>query len=57
MNPNPEPTAPDPDDVEEWHFDGTECPLCGGQGKILGKMCRRMWIRCRDCGHDYSREV
>lgn len=47
----------DPDDAEEWHFDGTECPLCGGPGTILGKMCRRLFIRCRNCGMDYSREV
>ncbi len=57
MNPEPETIAPDPDDAEEGRFDGTECPVCGSPGTMRGKMPRRLFLHCQNCGHDYSREV
>lgn len=30
------------------------CPLCGGEGSVLGSLGMRMHFRCRDCGIDYS---
>lgn len=55
MNPEPETTAPD--DAEEWTFTDEECPLCGEAGTIRGRTHRRLFLRCPNCGHEYSREV
>ncbi len=33
----------------------TYCPLCPGQGSLLGRLGRLRWFRCRDCGMDFSR--
>ena len=29
-----------------------QCPLCGGQQQILGKLGQRVHLRCRACGAD-----
>ena len=31
-----------------------ECSACGGQGEILGVLGRRVHLRCRNCGIDFS---
>lgn len=54
---NPEPETTEPDDAEEWHFDHTECPLCGWPGTMIGKTDRRLFLRCGNCGQEYDREV
>ncbi len=33
------------------------CPVCGGEGFVLGALWRRFWWRCRDCGIDFSTKV
>lgn len=30
------------------------CPTCDGAGVGLGYLGLRYWLRCRDCGLDYS---
>lgn len=57
MSPTTEPETIEPDDAEEWHFDHTECPLCGWPGTMIGKMHRRLFLRCGNCGLNYNREV
>ncbi len=32
------------------------CAICGGELIPLGRLGRRSWYRCRDCGLDTSRE-
>jgi tRNA(Ile2) C34 agmatinyltransferase TiaS len=36
---------------------GPACPVCGGEGKPLGRLGRRVHFRCRDCGSDFSEAV
>ena len=31
------------------------CPVCPGQGSLLGRLGRLRWFRCRDCGMDFNR--
>lgn len=31
-----------------------ECPVCEGEGAILGGLGNLTYFRCRDCGMDYS---
>jgi len=31
-----------------------ECPLCSGQGTLLGILGRIEWARCRNCGADFQ---
>lgn len=31
------------------------CPMCTGQGVLLGSLGLRTWFRCRQCGWDFSR--
>jgi len=31
------------------------CPMCSGEGALLGPMGSLNWFRCRHCGWDFSR--
>ncbi len=33
------------------------CPLCAGDGVLLGTLGRLRWFRCRDCGMNFSRQT
>jgi transcription elongation factor Elf1 len=33
---------------------GYDCPMCGGPGVYMGHMGNRVYVRCRNCGLDYS---
>lgn len=48
---------PDHPDHEEPEEDGpTTCPGCGGADlQLLGTLCSRTYMRCRDCGLDCGR--
>lgn len=35
----------------------SHCPLCAGDGVLLGTLGRLRWFRCRDCGMDFSRQT
>lgn len=35
----------------------TLCPVCEGEGVVLGTLGRRIHYRCRHCGIDFSEEV
>jgi len=30
------------------------CPLCEGEGNVLGTLGSLVWFRCQDCGIDYN---
>lgn len=32
------------------------CPICEGEGVLLGPLGPRTWFRCRQCGMDCSRK-
>jgi len=32
------------------------CPICRGEGCLLGPLGPRTWFRCRQCGMDFSRK-
>jgi hypothetical protein len=32
------------------------CPICQGEGCLLGPFGPRTWFRCRQCGMDFSRK-
>ena len=36
--------------------DPTDCPICNGPGRELGRLGILRWFRCRDCGMDYNKE-
>lgn len=31
-----------------------ECPVCGGDATPLGALCLTTWLRCRDCGAEWT---
>jgi DNA-directed RNA polymerase subunit RPC12/RpoP len=33
-----------------------QCPVCPGEGVILGALGTRVHYRCRDCGMEFSRD-
>jgi tRNA(Ile2) C34 agmatinyltransferase TiaS len=33
------------------------CPMCGGEGEVLGALGSLCWFRCRDCGVEYHEEA
>jgi uncharacterized protein (DUF983 family) len=33
------------------------CPICGGEGYLLGRLGSKFHCRCRDCGIEWSGEV
>lgn len=37
-------------------FDSNEvsCPVCDGQGAILGALGRLLWFRCIQCGIEFN---
>ncbi len=37
------------------HRHAPACPLCSGEGSLLGTLGLRTWFRCRQCGMDFSR--
>ena len=37
------------------HRHAPACPLCPGEGALLGTLGLRTWFRCRQCGMDFSR--
>lgn len=43
------------DDEEEWQ-ESPQCPMCGGEGMSMGRMGRKTWYRCRQCGWQFSEE-
>jgi len=30
------------------------CEWCGGAPTLLGQLGSRLWVRCRDCGWDWT---
>ncbi len=42
-----------PDDIAE----GLPCLLCNGPLRTMGRLGWREWLRCRNCGMDYGREI
>lgn len=45
------------DELEQHAEDFARCPVCSGDGNALGMLGRRLHLRCRQCGIDFSREV
>jgi hypothetical protein len=41
-------------DFEDEEPDFLPCPVCGGEGGLLGILGSRMHYRCRHCGADFS---
>jgi hypothetical protein len=39
---------------EDEEFNAGNCPTCGGPGQELGALGRKHWMRCRNCGCDFS---
>lgn len=39
---------------EDEEFNAGNCPTCGGPGSELGQLGRKHWMRCRNCGSDFS---
>ena len=37
------------------HRHAPACPLCPGEGALLGALGLRTWFRCHQCGMDFSR--
>lgn len=35
-------------------YEGPSCPLCEGEGLLLGTLGHLVWLRCRDCGIDFN---
>jgi len=33
------------------------CPLCGGEGMLLGVLGLLRWFRCRNCGMDFNKRI
>lgn len=33
------------------------CPVCDGQGALLGVLGFLRWFRCIQCGMDFSRKI
>jgi uncharacterized protein (DUF983 family) len=31
-----------------------QCPMCNGEGRVLGNLGRLLWLRCEDCGSEFS---
>lgn len=42
------------DDVDEDRLAAEACPVCGGEGQLMGILGRTGHYRCRDCGWTYS---
>lgn len=40
--------------VDEREERAPACPLCGGQGVLLGRLGSRAWWRCHGCGIGFS---
>ncbi len=40
-------------DDEPHGLDNAPCPMCNGQGTLIGGQ----WLRCRQCGIDYRTEA
>jgi hypothetical protein len=40
---------------EEADYVAAACPVCGGQGALLGDLGRLTWFRCVACGMDFAR--
>ena len=34
-----------------------ECPACGGEGSPMGALGYREYLRCRQCGWEFSYEL
>ena len=34
-----------------------QCPICGGEGVLLGRLGLLLWYRCRDCGIPYYKQA
>ena len=32
------------------------CPMCGGNGNLLGNLGKKVHYRCQDCGMDFSKD-
>ena len=43
----------------QWAEDqcSSDCPMCGGNGNLLGTFGARLHWRCRDCGGQWSTRV
>jgi len=41
-------------DDEDQRATRRECRLCGAELAWLGRLGRLLWLRCRDCGMDFS---
>ncbi len=35
-------------------LEDTQCPQCGGEGRLLGELGIATWYRCRNCGWEWS---
>jgi len=43
-------------DYLEYESRPTSCPLCDGIGNVMGHLGNKTWLRCRQCGIEFSRE-
>lgn len=41
------------EEIEETEIES--CSICGGQLAMLGKLGAKLWLRCMDCGMEWSR--
>lgn len=33
------------------------CPICNGEAFAMGNLGTKVWLRCQNCGMEFSREV
>ncbi len=38
----------------ESEVKATTCPICTGPARLLGELGAMTWLRCRDCGIEWS---
>ena len=47
--------------IDDMYSDDEEdclvsCPVCGGDGQLMGSLGRLNWYRCVNCGMEFNQE-
>jgi len=48
---------PSEDLEQELELQSPACPICQGEGSLLGKLGSLLWFRCCQCGMDFSQRA